>query len=111
MNYDTAKIWIDLAQFLLTGLIAVWLYFEHRHDRTHERIGLMEAKSDLRFEQQNEQLIALRCDLNNRPEHQDLALLCEKTNELAVTTSKMEGEMQFIRRMVEDINRFLRESK
>lgn len=111
MDYTTAKFWIDIAQFALTGGIAIWLYLERRNVRTHERIDMLETNYHKRNEEFGKALTELRGDINSKPDHDDLSDIHEKVNAATITIGKIEGELTVIRRLVEDINSYLRTSK
>lgn len=114
-----ARDWIDLAQFILTGSIGVWLYLDRRNDRTLSRVADLEEHVDKRLDTHADRLAKVEADLSHAPNHDhllgmrqrftdELAKVYDAINSTARLANRLEGEFGAVRRLVEDLNSYLR---
>ncbi|ANQ83688.1 hypothetical protein dqs_0612 [Azoarcus olearius] len=84
--------YLDIAQKAVTFGIAVWLYLEKKRDTTHARIDALERSHDERLDDHARRIATV--EARSGPTHADLGDMHEKINQVANTSSRMEGEIK-----------------
>lgn len=70
--------WVDLAYKLITGLFAVWFYFDRKNDKTNLRISALEDLLDRRLDGITDRITRVEADLENAPSHTDLGKIYDE---------------------------------
>lgn len=106
-DYEALKIWIDLAQFAVMAAIGIWMYLEKRHDKTSERIGYLEEKTDARNDAIDARMVRVETHIDHLPQIRDLEKLYQQLRVVDQRTSHMEGEFREVRRTLSLIHEYL----
>ena len=103
MDYDSARFWTEIGQWVFNVIVAGYLYFLQRHQTTMKRI-----KSAYKQIGENEKdIVRLKVDFNNLP---TTALFIELGREIRTLTkelSETKGRLSGINRAVDLINEHL----
>lgn len=102
MNYDAIKIWVDIAQFAITGAIGIYIYLVNRGDATNRRITDLEKSHDERLDQHQSRISKLEEALEHMPTHNDLSGL--KTD-IASLKSETHGQTELLKRLEATVSR------
>lgn len=102
MSYDAIKIWVDVAQFLITGAIGVYIYFVNRGDATNERITNMAEDYDERLDDHQGRISRVEETLRHMPTHDDLDVLKQDVSALKAETR---GQTQLLERLEHTVGR------
>ena len=102
MNYDAIKIWVDIAQFAITGAIGVYIYLINRGDATNRRISDLEKSHDERLDHHQSRISKLEEALEHMPTHNDLSGL--KTD-IASLKSETHGQTELLKRLEATVSR------
>lgn len=70
--------WLDIAYKVITGIFAVWFYFDRKNDKTNQRISSLEIKIDQRMDGVCERITRVESDLENAPSHNDLGKIYDE---------------------------------
>lgn len=70
--------WLDVAYKLITGMFAVWFYFDRKNDKTNARISALEDTLDRRMDGIGDRLTRVEADLENTPSHNDLGKIYDE---------------------------------
>lgn len=92
MDYEQAKIWIDVAQFLAMGSIGVWMYLERRNDKAHERISALETNLEAKLDNQSGRLMKVETQVVHLPTQDDIGKLYERMRNIDQRISHIEGQ-------------------
>lgn len=92
MMFPDLAFFLDLAQKVVTFGIAAWLYLEKKRDTTHAQIQRLEENHDGRLDDHSRRIATL--EARSGPTHTDIGDLHDKINQVANTSSRMEGEIK-----------------
>lgn len=107
MSYDAMKIWIDVAQFLITGAIGIYIYLINKNDATNRRIAKVEKDTDTRLDNHASRIAKLEGAIEVLPTHQDMNQLNNKVGSLARETSQQTGMLEGLTKQVALIQEWL----
>ena len=118
MDYEHAKMWIDLGQFIITGMIGVYLWWERNNDRTQSRIeGLkedvgarlkrLEIDSDTRMDDHSARLAKIETRVDQLPGHEHLGDLHDRINDMARGVNLLTGELSGVKTTLNLIHQHL----
>lgn len=102
MNYDAIKIWVDIAQFAITGAIGVYIYLVNRGDATNRRIDNLEKSHDDRLDKHGSRISKIEEALKHMPTHDDLSGI--KTD-IASLKSETHGQTELLKRLEATVGR------
>lgn len=107
VNYDAARFWFSVVQWLLT--IGVWIYvwITNRSRVTSARIETLEKGTSARIEAQGNRLAMVEEALRHAPSHDHLSDLHEKVNRVGNVMQELRGELSAIQRTLSLINEHL----
>lgn len=103
--------YIPLIVGLINLLINAWLLLNRRNDKTEAHVNALRSHVDSRLDRHSERLSTHDAVIRGLPTHEHLGDLHEKVNGVSGALSKIDGELGVIRRLSEDMNRYLRENK
>ena len=116
MDYSAAKFWFDVAQFVLTGLIGIYVWNSNRQRATKTAIDRVEsqAKEDIsmlddRLDEHNDRLVSLERDMKHLPNIKDIGGVHHRVDQVAQAVKGVEGEMKQINNTMQLINQHLLE--
>lgn len=118
MEYEALNIWIDVGQFVLTGVIASWFYFDGRHRVTNARIVKMKDESQKQMDafsrrmdglisDHSQRLARIESDLMHVPTHGDLGTIHEKINDMNASMQANGAVLGSIAKRLEGMERFM----
>ena len=70
--------WLDIIYKAITGMFAVWFYFDRKNDKTNQRISELENTIDQRLDNMINRMTRVEADLANTPSHNDLGKIYEE---------------------------------
>lgn len=111
MEYEALKIWIDIAQFGVTGGIGIWLWLVRKNDTTNVHLAQLERDVDQRLDNHAQRLAGLEADIKGLPTHKDLGDLYERVNQVAENLSQLTGEFRGVRDTLGLIHRQLLDNR
>jgi len=102
VNYDAIKIWVDVAQFLITGAIGVYIYLVNKGDATNERISNLAEDHDERLDDHQQRISRVEEALKHMPTHDDLSGI---KADIASLKSETHGQTELLRRLEATVGR------
>lgn len=96
MEQENVKLLIDIAQFVITGAIGIYLYLDRKHEQTTKRISQLETDLDDRLDSHAGRLATIEAQLANVPSHADLRTLAE---DMAASKSMLQSVKESIDRL------------
>jgi hypothetical protein len=102
VNYDAIKIWVDIAQFLITGGIGIYIYLLNKGDAINTRLSSIEDAHDKRLDNHQERLSAVEATIEHLPTHNELAELRE---DVAGLKADMGGQTALLIRLEKTVSR------
>lgn len=106
-DYNAIKIWVDVAQFLITGVIGAYLYFSNQNQATRGQIKTLEEGVDERLDDQARKLAALERDIIHAPSDDDIKRIHARIDEVGGSIKRLEGEFSGANHMLHTIHQFL----
>ena len=106
MDLMSVKIWVDIAQFVLTGAIGVWLYLDRRYDRTQEQIDQLASHIDSRLDDHAQRLSGLESAERGGVRHTDLEKLWEAFRQSQSMLHEIKGRQEAANRLLEDLIKY-----
>ncbi len=100
MSYEEAKIWIDVAQFVLTGAIGVYIHVVKKSDATNKRVDRIEKDHGNR-------LSKVEAAMPHVPTHNDMTQLHSDVAALKAETSGQTDLLKRLTAQVDLINQWL----
>ena len=70
--------WLDIVYKAITGMFAVWFYFDRKNDKTNLRISELENALDQRMDHLINRMTKVEVDLSNVPNHNDLGKIYDE---------------------------------
>jgi len=107
MTYDAIKIWVDVAQFVITGGIGVYIYLINKNDATNSRISSFEASTDDRLDDHHTRLATVEAQIKQMPTHGDLGEVRESVASLQAETKNQTEILRGIQKQVSRLTDFL----
>jgi hypothetical protein len=105
------KFAFQIAQFLLTGALGIYVHLTNKDKVTNDRIGTMEkAQNDTNLSHSS-RLAKLEANAINAPTHTHLSEVHEKVNEVAMCMSRLEGEVSGMARTVQLMHETMMEER
>jgi hypothetical protein len=109
VTYEALKLWIDLAQFILTGAIGVYMYLVRKNDATLARVAKLEQKADERLDQHAAAIAELKGASSARPTHGDMDRLRAEISgvkeAVASLQAENEGQTRLMKAMSANVDR------
>lgn len=102
MTYDAIKIWVDVAQFLITGAIGVYIYLVNKNDATDKRITNLSDQNDKRLDDHHGRISRIEETLKHMPTHNDLTGLKE---DVAALKAETNSQTQLLERLEKTVGR------
>jgi len=94
------KVIVDIAQFIITGAIAIYIYTEKKRDKNTSKIEALEVKVSEQLQTVGVQFKSLGEDLSRMDErlklavgHDDLSLLHVRINSMDKQLGNIDGKM------------------
>lgn len=92
VNWDAAKFWVDMFQFLFTLAVAIWVAIRTGQDKNRLAIEQMDERQD----ELEKRLQATEAHQEHAPTHEDITQLREQTAELGSTLGEMKNTLALI---------------
>lgn len=102
MNYDAIKIWVDVAQFLITGAIGIYIYLVNKGDATNERISTLAGDHDERLDDHQQRISRIEEALKHMPTHDDLSGI---KADIASLKAETQGQTLLLERLEKTVSR------
>lgn len=102
MNYDAIKVWVDIAQFIITGAIGVYIYLVNKSDATNERISTLAEDHDERLDDHQGRIARIEEAMKHMPTHDDLD---ELKRNVATLQAETRGQTQLLERLEKTVGR------
>jgi oligoendopeptidase F len=102
VNYDAIKIWVDVAQFFITGAIGVYIYLVNKSDATNERISTLAEDHDERLDDHQQRLSRVEEAIKHMPTHDDLSGI---KSDIASLKAETQGQTQLLERLEKTVSR------
>ena len=105
LNYEAAKFWFDVLQFILTLAIGVYVWVVNRHRVTHTRIAGLEDHVADKFADHEKRLITVEKDIEHLPDNDDVSILRQRTAAIEGDIKGVRQEIHGIRELMEPMSR------
>ena len=102
MNYDAIKIWIDVAQFLITGGIGVYIYLVNRGEAIDKRISRFKEETGKTLTDHSGRIGQIEAVMKYLPTHNDMRTV---TASLAKLSADNEGQTALLERLTKQVDR------
>ncbi len=96
------KIWVDVAQFLITGAIGIYIYLVNKGDATNHRITTLAESHDARLDDHRNRIARIEEALKHMPTHDDLANI---RSDIASLKAETQGQTQLLERLEKTVSR------
>lgn len=107
-DYSAAKFWLDVAQWLFIGTLAVWAYLrgkdsdnKHAIQMVADELAEFIAQSRLANDDQNTRLTTLQEKVNHMPTEQDVTHL---SNDMSSVKAQINGMASLLARVEHQTN-------
>ena len=100
MDFESARFWADIGQWVFNGLVAVYQWITRRHKAT---LGQIETACQ-QIEEQEREIIRLKAALPSKSQFDQLS---EQIAHLSAGMSEMKGRLDGINRAVDLMNEYL----
>lgn len=104
MDWELAKFIFQVATFLLTGGIGIYVYLSNKDKVTNDRIGKLEDDLDEKLDAHAERLAMLE---TGAIRHKDLSELHEKINSVSNNMSALTGEFTGVKNLLMMLNEYM----
>lgn len=104
IDYDAARFFLQLIEFLVVGAVSVYVYLSRRSQVTAEALETMRGEIDDRLSQHGERLSSLEASNARAPTHADLSDLHTRVTELARSVHELTGEFKSARGLLQVIS-------
>ncbi|HSH71557.1 MAG TPA: hypothetical protein VK974_00745 [Methylophilaceae bacterium] len=91
IDIEVGKFLFQIAQFLLTGGIGIYVYMSKKNTVTNDRISTMEENFDRKMEVYVQRLVKVETLCDKAPTHENLSDLYSKINNVSDCVSRVEG--------------------
>ncbi len=98
MKYEELKFWIDVAQFLLTAAIGIYIHWVAKHDAINKRISSLEDDNDKRLDEHATRIAKLE---GGAITHKDLDQIKRDLTEMKAENS---GQTALLKRLKEQFD-------
>ncbi len=88
MSYELVQILVDVAQFVVTGAIGVYVYLVNKNAATNARIDQTEKNVDGRLDNHEQRLSRVEAHVEQLPAHDDLTAV---RSDIAATRQSVEN--------------------
>ncbi len=99
--------WLDIAYKVITGLFAVWFYFDRKNDKTNQRISALEDTLDRRLDGITDRITRVEVDLENAPSHNDLGKIYDEIRKQSDSMSSMNANLAAQSSSLKQLNEWL----
>ncbi len=117
-GYAAYRFWFDIAQFVLTGMIAVYVWISKRDSVNNKRFTVLEKdlstslddlekKVDARMDNHSERITKVETECDHAPSHADLGQVYDRINEVSDQVANLTGGMEALKRSVDMIHQHL----
>ncbi len=93
MSIELIKLIVSVAQFVITGAIGIYLYWERKSDRTNKRISALEDKHNKELKALQAQISDLDGRLKQAIGHADLRPIFERMNSMDKQLGEISGKL------------------
>jgi hypothetical protein len=104
---DQWRLYFEIAQFILTGAVGVYVYLTNRDKVTNDRIGKLQEDLDEKLENHGERIARLETKSEKALTHNDLSELYKKVNDINGSVSTLTGEFVGVRNLLSTIHNHL----
>lgn len=111
MDWDAAKVVVDVAEFLLVGAVGLYAHINTRGRVTEDAMRKEVARVDGVLKEQSAEIATVRENQRVAPTHNDIEELGRRLGELHGDIQKVDGRLEGIGRSVDLINQHLLSSK
>lgn len=102
LNYDAIKIWIDVAQFLITGGIGVYIYLVNRGEAIDKRISKFKEEANKSLTDHENRIGQVEAVMKFLPTHNDMTSV---KSQLAGLQAETEGQTALLERLTKQVDR------
>lgn len=96
MNYDTLKLWIDIAQFILMFGLTIMMHRTNKRQAEKSEIEAMASR-----------LTKIETDASHAPTHEDLGKIYKEINSTNKHVQEMSGEFRSAKHTLDLIHQHL----
>ncbi len=102
MDYVSAQFWFNVVQFLITGILGVYVYVVARTRATTDKIRLLEGEMYARTNRHADQLARLETNANHAPTHEDIQQI---NDSLSRRLDTLHGDIAKLSGIIEGLSR------
>lgn len=107
MNYDALKIWIDVAQFAITGAIGIYIYLVNRGEAIDKRVSKFKDETFRKLGDHEGRLGRLEAVMQFLPTHNDMTSVKSELAKLSAETKGQTALLESLTKQVDRINEWL----
>lgn len=107
MDHEWIKVSVDLAQFVILGIIGWYNWQDRRRDARAAQIKALETEIDQRLDVMTARMTRVETLIEEMPDHSDLGAIHEKMNRTSEDVSRIAGEMKGINATLSLIHEYL----
>lgn len=111
MDWGAAKVVVDVAEFVVIGIIGLYAHINTRGRVTDDAMRREVARVDLVLKEQSAEIATVRENQRVAPTHTDIEELGRRLGELHGDIQKVDGRLEGIGRAVDLMNQHLLSSK
>lgn len=107
MDWDAAKVWVDLLEFFVIGAVALYAHITSRGRVTEERMQAEFGRVDESLKAHTREIATVQENVRLAPSHGDIEELTKRLGELHGDIQKVDGRLEGIGRAVDLMNQHL----
>lgn len=107
MIVEQWRLYFEIAQFLLTGGIGIYVYLANKNKVTNDRINKLEEDIDVKVGTHSVRITRLETKAESSLRTGDLSELHEKINNVSGDVNKLAGEFSGVRNLLGTIHHHL----
>lgn len=111
MDKGMLEFGFQVLQFIVTGVVGIYVYLTRKDTVTNERIGKLEAHIEEKIDDHSARLAHLETEVRAAPSHADIVKLYDKLNEFNAQLNHLTGEFKGANRTLNLIHETLMERK
>lgn len=111
MDWDAAKVWVDLLEFFVIGAVALYAHLTSRGRVTEDRMQMEFLRVDESLKEHTAQIATVTETVRTAPTHTHIDMLGQRLGELHGDIQKVDGRLEGIGRAVDLMNQHLLSSK
>lgn len=94
MDWDAAKVVLDIFEFIVLGIIAIYVHMRTSNQVTEDKVQAMRKQMDEKFNEHSQRLSRMETAMEKGPTHEDLNRLHQRMDEQAEALHKLVGQFQ-----------------